>query len=130
MMTCHGIIKRYGSILAADGQVTGLLGPNGAGKSTTLRALAGLTRPDAGTVAVDAIDVASNPSAARARLGILPESVGLYDRLTVVSAVVCRVGSGGHGGGHHGTREGPGGRSAADAAGRGRRARRSGGRTP
>ena len=48
---------------AADGRITGLLGPNGAGKTTTLRMIAGLIAPDAGSVAVDGVDVAS--SAAR-----------------------------------------------------------------
>jgi sodium transport system ATP-binding protein len=91
VIVCSHLTKRYGSIVAADdisfvaadGMVTGLLGPNGAGKTTTLRALIGLTRPDHGTATIDGIDVRTAPSAARARLGVLPESVGLYERLTV-----------------------------------------------
>jgi sodium transport system ATP-binding protein len=71
------------SLVAGNGVVTGLLGPNGAGKTTIIRMLVGLSRPDAGRVIVDDIDVARDPSAARARLGVLPESAGLYDRLTV-----------------------------------------------
>jgi sodium transport system ATP-binding protein len=71
------------SFAARDGQVTGLLGPNGAGKTTTLRMLGGLIASDRGSVLVDGMDVHQSPFEARARLGVLPETVGLYDRLTV-----------------------------------------------
>jgi sodium transport system ATP-binding protein len=71
------------SFVAPDGMVTGLLGPNGAGKSTTLRALVGLVRPDAGRATVDGQSVQQDPRRARTRLGVLPEVVGLYDRLSV-----------------------------------------------
>jgi sodium transport system ATP-binding protein len=67
---------------AADGRITGLLGPNGAGKTTSLRIVAGLIPPDAGQVRVDGIDVASQPRAALARLGVLSDARGLYPRLT------------------------------------------------
>ena len=67
---------------AEDGQVTGLLGPNGAGKTTSLRILAGLLRPDRGRALVDGADVAREPLLARRALGILPETAGLYGRLT------------------------------------------------
>lgn len=65
-----------------DGAVTGLLGPNGAGKTTTPRTVCGPLQPDEGMVAVDGIDVRADPLAARARLGVLPESRGTYTRLT------------------------------------------------
>ena len=67
---------------AADGQITGLLGPNGAGKTTTLRMLYTLMKPDTGRVLVDGIDAAADPTAVRRRLGVLPDSRGLYKRLT------------------------------------------------
>jgi len=70
------------SFRALDGQVTGLLGPNGAGKTTTLRMLYTLMQPDAGRVLVDGIDASRDPSAARVRLGVLPDARGLYKRLT------------------------------------------------
>lgn len=70
------------SFEAPDGQVTGLLGPNGAGKTTSLRMLYGLMRPDGGRIEVDGVEVASDPQAAQARMGILPDSRGLYPRLT------------------------------------------------
>ena len=70
------------SFEAPDGQVTGLLGPNGAGKTTTLRMLYGLMNPDAGHIEVDGSQVADDPQAAQAKMGILPDSRGLYPRLT------------------------------------------------
>jgi sodium transport system ATP-binding protein len=67
---------------AADGTVTGLLGPNGAGKTTTLRMLSGLMRPDAGSIRVDDADVVADPVGAQRVMGQLPDSRGLYPRLT------------------------------------------------
>jgi len=70
------------SLSAENGRITGLLGPNGAGKTTSLRMLAGLIAPDAGTVSVDGISVAEQPRQALARMGILGDAHGLYPRLT------------------------------------------------
>lgn len=70
------------SFTARDGCITGLLGPNGAGKSTTLRILASLLRPDAGTAIIDGHDVARDPLGARRQIGFLPHNAGLYPRLT------------------------------------------------
>jgi sodium transport system ATP-binding protein len=70
------------SFTAANACITGLLGPNGAGKTTTLRMAATLIVPDAGRVMVDGIDVAAQPSAALARMGVLSDARGLYTRLT------------------------------------------------
>jgi sodium transport system ATP-binding protein len=67
---------------AADGQITGLLGPNGAGKTTSLRMLYTLMKPDRGQVLVDGIDANVDPEGVRRRLGVLPDSRGLYKRLT------------------------------------------------
>ena len=67
---------------ANDGQITGLLGPNGAGKTTTLRMLYTLLRPDRGQVMVDGVDASDDPEAVRRKLGVLPDSRGLYKRLT------------------------------------------------
>ena len=76
------------SFVAADGCITGLLGPNGAGKTTTLRMIAGLVVPDAGHISVDGIDVARQPQAAQARLGVLSDARGLYPRLTARENIV------------------------------------------
>jgi sodium transport system ATP-binding protein len=70
------------SLVAPDARVTGLLGPNGAGKSTTLRLLYGALRPDRGRALVDGLDVAREPAAALARLGVLPHNAGIYPLLT------------------------------------------------
>jgi sodium transport system ATP-binding protein len=85
-----GVRKHFGHVEAvrnvtfgaADGTVTGLLGHNGAGKTTTLRMLSGLMRPDAGTITVDGADVVANPADAQRAMGLLPDSRGLYPRLT------------------------------------------------
>ena len=90
MIEVRDLHKAFGAVkavdgvtfAAGDGQITGLLGPNGAGKTTTLRMLYTLMRPDAGQVLVDGIDVARDPTAVRRRLGVLPDSRGLYKRLT------------------------------------------------
>ena len=63
--------------VAADGCITGLLGPNGAGKTTALRMVAGLIQPDTGRTLVDGIDVAVQPAAALARMGVLSDARGL-----------------------------------------------------
>ena len=73
---------------AADGCITGLLGPNGAGKTTTLRMVAALIPPDAGRITVDGLDVATQASAALARMGVLSDARGLYPRLTARENIV------------------------------------------
>jgi len=86
----RGLRKKFGTIeavrdvsfSASDGTVVGLLGPNGAGKTTTLRMLSGLMKPDAGTIRVDNIDVVADPIGAQKHMGLLPDSRGLYPRLT------------------------------------------------
>ncbi len=70
------------SFQAPNGLITGLLGPNGAGKTTTLRILYTVLKPDSGTALVDGYDVCTQTLAVQARLGVLPDSRGLYPRLT------------------------------------------------
>ena len=90
MIVLESLAKRFGdveavrevSLVAADACVTGLLGPNGAGKSTTLRLLYGVLRPDRGRALIDRLDVATEPRAALARLGVLPHNAGVYPLLT------------------------------------------------
>ena len=64
------------------GSFYGLLGPNGAGKTTTLSMAVGLLRPDFGTVAVLGADVWADPVEAKRHIGVLPESVRMFDRLS------------------------------------------------
>ena len=90
MIEVNGLGKCFGSVRAVqdisfraeDACVTGLLGPNGAGKTTTLRILTGLMSPDTGSVSVDGCDVGTDPFAVQSRIGVLPDSRGLYPRLT------------------------------------------------
>lgn len=90
MIEVRDVRKRYGEIqavagvsfVAKQGRITGLLGPNGAGKTTTLRVISSLVRPDSGSALVDGYDVQRQTLEAQARLGILPDSRGLYPRLT------------------------------------------------
>jgi ABC-2 type transport system ATP-binding protein len=85
-----GLAKSFGAKRAVDaislavphGCFFGLVGPNGAGKTTALRMATGLLRPDAGSAVVDNIDVWQDPRAAKARIGVLPEDLRLFDRLT------------------------------------------------
>jgi ABC-2 type transport system ATP-binding protein len=84
------LTKRFGDRVAFQdisfevgyGEVFGFLGPNGAGKTTTLGMVTGLLRPDAGLVMIDGIEVWRDPVAAKRRIGVLPEDLRLFDRLT------------------------------------------------
>jgi len=82
--------KSYGAKVAVNdlslavppGCLFGLVGPNGAGKTTTLSMVTGLLRPDAGTISVLGRDVWQDPAAAKALMGVLPDGMRLFDRLT------------------------------------------------
>lgn len=90
MIEVRDLRKSFGKVVALDGvtfsaldgQITGLLGPNGAGKSTTLRILYTLLKPDRGSATVDGYDTVAAPLDVRDRIGALPDSYGLYPRLT------------------------------------------------
>jgi ABC-2 type transport system ATP-binding protein len=82
--------KTFGSQLAIDdisfsvrrGEILGYLGPNGAGKSTTLKIIAGLLTPDAGTINIGGINLQQDPLEAKKRMGFVPETGALYEKLT------------------------------------------------
>ncbi len=90
MLEVQGLAKRYGEVLALkeltvrvdEGQCLVLLGRNGAGKTPALRCMAGVLAPSAGTVRVDGIDAADDPAGVRARVGLMPEVPGLYERMS------------------------------------------------
>jgi len=89
----RGVTKRFGSRVAVDaldldvpaGRCFGLLGPNGAGKTTTLRMIYGATTPDRGTAHVFGIDVARDPRAVKARLGVTLQENVLIESLSPVA---------------------------------------------
>jgi ABC-2 type transport system ATP-binding protein len=70
------------NLVVKRGEFYGFLGPNGAGKSTTIKMMVGLLRPTAGTVLVGGINVWKDPLQARALMGVLPEYLNLYERLS------------------------------------------------
>jgi len=70
------------SFEARDGEITGLLGPNGAGKTTTLRMLYSLLPPDSGEIRIDGLDPTRDAMEIKRTLGVVPDSRGLYTRLT------------------------------------------------
>ena len=88
-LAVRGLAKAFGPKIAVAeinldvprGSFFGIVGPNGAGKTTTLRMATGLLRPDRGQVWVDGIDVWTDPIAAKARIGVLPEDLALFERL-------------------------------------------------
>jgi ABC-2 type transport system ATP-binding protein len=90
-----GLLKRYEDRTAVDGvsfmvppaTCLGLLGPNGAGKSTTMGMLAGVLRPDAGSIALDG-EADPTRSQLRRRIGFVPQGLGLYQELSAEENLV------------------------------------------
>jgi ABC-2 type transport system ATP-binding protein len=84
------LVKTFGAKVAVNdlslavppGCLFGLVGPNGAGKTTTLSMVTGLLRPDRGAISVLGHDVWSDPARAKALMGVLPDGMRLFDRLT------------------------------------------------
>ncbi len=83
-------MKSYGELIAVNGvsfgidggQVLGLLGPNGSGKSTLMKMIVGVLKPDAGSIEVQGVDVAKDPTSVKRIVGFVPESPRLYEFLT------------------------------------------------
>jgi ABC-2 type transport system ATP-binding protein len=90
-LSAIGVRKAYAGIVALagvdlvvqPGTIVGLLGPNGAGKTTFVSIVAGLRRPDAGSVHVCGVDVRREPRRARQAIGIAPQDTGVYLPLSV-----------------------------------------------
>ncbi len=86
----RGLVKRFGEVTAVGGidftvptgSFYGIVGPNGAGKTTTLSIISGFLRADAGTIEVVGVDQAKDPRAAKRVMGILPDRLRTFDRLT------------------------------------------------
>jgi ABC-2 type transport system ATP-binding protein len=94
-LSLRGLTKRFGDKVAVDaldldvpaGSFFGVVGPNGAGKTTTLSMATGLLRPDAGHAVVLGQDLWADPVAGKRRLGVLPDGVRLFDRLSGLELV-------------------------------------------
>jgi ABC-2 type transport system ATP-binding protein len=84
------LVKQFGSFVAVDhvdlhvsrGSFFGFLGPNGAGKSTTIKMLTGLLAPTRGKLRVLGLDIANHPMEVKRRIGVVPEDLNLFERLT------------------------------------------------
>lgn len=91
MLEIEGVRKRYGDVEAlagvdlylARGEILSLLGPNGAGKTTLISIVAGLLRPDEGSVRVGGLDVQREPMRVHGMLGIASQELALYAQQTV-----------------------------------------------
>lgn len=89
-LSATGLSRSFGAVnavVAMDlqapaGQVTALIGPNGAGKTTLLLMLASLLAPDTGTISVLGVDPVKDPAAARAMIGWMPDTLGVWEALT------------------------------------------------
>ena len=86
----ESLTRRFGDFTAVEdvdlhvarGQFYGFLGPNGAGKSTTIKMLTGLLAPSAGRMQILGIDLATHPVAVKHQIGVVPEGMALFGRLT------------------------------------------------
>ncbi len=91
MITVQSLTKRYGAHTAIEdvsfhiekGEVVGFLGPNGAGKTTTMRILCGCLGATSGKAAIGGHDILEDPTAAKRRIGYLPEVPPLYGGMVV-----------------------------------------------
>ena len=90
-----GLRKVFGDLVAVDsidlavprGSFYGFLGPNGAGKSTTIKCLTGLLRPSGGEIRILGIDPLVDPVEIKRRVGVVPEDLALFDRLTAAETL-------------------------------------------
>src|SRR5580765_247748 len=91
----RGLTRDFGSFRAVDaidlavpaGSFYGFLGPNGAGKSTTIKCLTGLLRPSGGTMRILGLDPLADAVAVKRRIGVVPEDLALFDRLTALETL-------------------------------------------
>ncbi len=89
-VTTTGLTRRFGDFTAvqdvnltvAPGQFFGFLGPNGAGKSTTIKMLTGLLAPTSGSIQILGLEAAENPIEVKRQIGVVPEGLALFGRLT------------------------------------------------
>jgi len=88
----RGVGKDFGArtavgaidLAVARGECIGLLGPNGAGKTTTISMACGILTPTRGTIAVGGVDLSRQPRVAKAKLGLVPQELALYEELPAI----------------------------------------------
>ena len=91
IIVAERLSKRFGNVAAVDGlsftvdhgEIFGLVGPDGAGKTATMRMLAGVMKPDDGSIVVDSVNVVANPESVKQHISYMPQRFGLYEDLTV-----------------------------------------------
>jgi ABC-2 type transport system ATP-binding protein len=91
----RGLTRMFGTLRAVDGidlavpagSFFGFLGPNGAGKSTTIKCLTGLLEPSSGSIRILGIDPLADPVAVKRKIGVVPEDLALFDRLTALETL-------------------------------------------
>ena len=91
MIRLTNVSKTYGksqtkavdslSLEIKDGEIFGFLGPNGAGKSTTIKMITGILTPTEGTIEVDGVNIAENPTLAKSHIGFVPDNHETYETL-------------------------------------------------
>ena len=89
-ITTQRLTRCFGELTAVDavdlrvapGQFFGFLGPNGAGKSTTIKMLTGLLAPSSGRIEILGLDLNQHPVEVKAQIGVVPEGMALFGRLT------------------------------------------------
>jgi ABC-2 type transport system ATP-binding protein len=91
IVAATGLTKRFAEITAVNGltfavtrgEIFGLVGPDGCGKTATMRMLAGVMRPDNGSITIDGVDVVADPEKVKPHISYMPQRFALYEDLTV-----------------------------------------------
>ena len=93
MLEVRSLKKTYGALIAvndvsfaaAAGETVGLLGPNGAGKTTTVSMIAGLVKPDAGSITIEGRPLAGDTDPLKQHIGLVPQDLALFDELPALT---------------------------------------------
>ncbi|AAK78217.1 MULTISPECIES: ABC transporter ATP-binding protein [Clostridium] len=96
LLEIKNLVKRYGDFLAVDnvnlsieeGEILGLLGPNGAGKTTIIDCIIGLNKIDSGSIRIFGMDFLKNEMAIKKSIGIVTQTISVYDDLNVYDNVM------------------------------------------
>ncbi|MBW1715555.1 MAG: ABC transporter ATP-binding protein [Deltaproteobacteria bacterium] len=100
MIILKNLTKIYRGIKAVDnlnlqipqGTIFGFIGPNGAGKTTTIKMMTGVLRPTKGSISIDGLDIAKEPSQAKRIIGFIPDRPFLYEKLSGIEFLRFKAG--------------------------------------